>query len=85
MQSVCTGRLDGPQRSGKPLPPIATVEPGEAIVIEAPSPYKEPARKGPVYIEGVKPDDAVAIMMERITLFVTPRERRRDERGIAPR
>ncbi len=65
MQRFFTGRLDGPQCSGKPLEPIGEVHLGETFIIEA-SLDQEPETLGPVFIQGVKLGDVIAIHINDI-------------------
>jgi len=65
MQRFFTGRLDGPQCSGKPLEPIGEVDLGETFIIESTFP-EERETLGPVLIKGVKLGDVVSIHIEDI-------------------
>lgn len=65
MQRFFTGRLDGPQCSGKPLTPIGEVDLGETFIIESTFP-EEQETLGPVLIKGVKAGDVVSIHIEDI-------------------
>jgi len=65
MRKFFTGRLDGPQCSGKPLEPISEVELGETFIIETAF-EEEPETLGPVFIKGVKTGDVVSIHIEDI-------------------
>ena len=67
MQRYFTGRLDGPQCNGKPLAPIGEVELGETFVVESTLEEKKEGL-GPVFIQGVKPGDVVAIHIDDILI-----------------
>jgi len=65
MQRYFTGRLDGPQCSGKPLEPIGEVSLGETFIIES-TMGEERETLGPLFIKGVKPGDVVSINIEDV-------------------
>jgi amidase len=65
MQRFFTGRLDGPQCSGKPFPPIGEVSLGETFIIES-TLEEERETLGPLFIRGVKSGDVVSIHIEDI-------------------
>jgi len=65
MQRFFTGRLDGPQCSGKPLEPIGEVNLGETFIIES-TVDEEREILGPLFIRGVKSGDVVSIHIEDI-------------------
>jgi len=65
MQRFFTGRLDGPQCSGKPLEPIGEVNLGETFIIES-TLEEERETLGPLFIKSVKSGDVVSIHIEDI-------------------
>ena len=67
-QRFFTGRIDGPQCSGKPLTPIGAVDLGETFIIENTiiPPEREREKLGPLFIKGVKVGDVVSIHIEDI-------------------
>ena len=67
MQRFFTGRLDGPQCSGKPLEPIGEVDLGETFIIES-TLGEEQETLGPLLIKGVKPNDVVSIHIEDVRI-----------------
>lgn len=68
MQRFFTGRLDGPQCSGKPLEPIGEVDLGETFIIKHTfePPEADWETLGPLFIKGVEPGDVVSIYIEDI-------------------